>query len=40
MEHYDGLYARMTEAFQEETFLQKLSCPQADITRLFSGVDR
>ena len=39
MEHYDGLYARMTEAFQEETFLQKLSCPQADITRLFSGVD-
>lgn len=39
MEHYDGLYARMTEAFQEETFLQKLSCPQADITRLFGGVD-
>ena len=33
------LYLNMTRAFQEEDFLRKLACPQADAAALFGAVD-
>ena len=39
MEQYDSLCTAMSGAFQDEAFLRKLHCPQADAAALFDGAD-